>query len=240
MFEKKLGFSTEKRPFSLRLYNRIVQKYHSHDLNYELQSIARRESASYVKANMVSAIMFQGRWKLLAAAIEEASSDGLFLEFGVEKGDSANFIARHLAERGSKSVVHAFDSFEGLPGEWSGTFEKAGKFSLGGKIPELLPNVEAHKGWFSDTIPPFSEKHGGQISLLHIDCDLYSSTRDVLFGLANQIKPGTIVVFDEYFNYHNWQMHEHRAWTEFVEAYGIKYTYRGFSGVGGQVYLKIG
>jgi len=164
---------------------------------------------------------------------------GLFLEFGVEKGDSTNFIARHLAERGESSLVHAFDSFEGLPGEWSGTFERKGKFSLGGRVPPVLSNVRLHKGWFSATIPGFLKDNAGMISLLHVDCDLYSSTKDIFSHVKDRIGPGTIVVFDEYFNYHNWQQHEFMAWQEFVQESGVRYVYRGFAARGGQVYVKI-
>jgi hypothetical protein len=239
MVGKKLGYIKDKRPWSLRLYNRIVHKYQSHDLNYALQISAREESAAYVKQHMREAVMFQSRWSLLEAAISEARPGGLFLEFGVEKGDSANFTARLLRDRGDTAQVDAFDSFEGLPGEWSGTFEKAGKFSLGGRLPPVLPNVRLHKGWFSETIPPFLARQDGMISLLHVDCDLYSSTRDVFAGVGSRIGAGTVVVFDEYFNYHNWQEHEFRAWQEFVGAAGISYTYRGFAARGGQVYVKI-
>jgi predicted O-methyltransferase YrrM len=239
MFRRGLGRSTEKRPLSLRLYERFLRKYHSHDIGYELQMHARRESAAYVRKHMPSAMMFRGRWDLLDAALDEAPRDGLVLEFGVEKGASANFIARRLHERGSESVVHAFDSFEGLPGEWSGTFERKGKFSLGGRLPSVLPNVRLHKGWFEETLPLFMRDHPGNLSLVHIDCDIYSSTREVLGSLRGRIQPGTVIVFDEYFNYHNWQRHEFMAWREFVEQEGITYSYRGFAARGGQVYIRV-
>lgn len=239
MFGKKLGFSVDKRPLSLRLYNRIVHRYFSHDVNLELQLFARRESSRYAKRHMASAIIFQGRWLLLAAALREATQPGLVLEFGVEKGASANFIARHLAARGDARLVHAFDSFEGLPEEWAGTFEQRGKFSLGGRLPPVLPNVRLHKGWFSDTIDPFLAQNDGPIALLHVDCDIYSSTRDIFARIGPRLVPGSVIVFDEYFNYHNWQQHEFKAWQEFVAATGWRYAYRGFAARGGQVYVRL-
>ena len=48
-------------------------------------------------------------------------------------------------------------------------------------------------------------------SFLHIDSDLYSSARTVLFLLHEQIVSGTIIEFDEYFNYPNWKQHEYKA-----------------------------
>jgi hypothetical protein len=89
-------------------------------------------------------------------------------------------------------------------------------------------------------LPGFRAAHAGAtISLLHIDCDLYSSTRTVLEQIGGLLLPGSIVVFDEYLNYHGWKNHEFKAWQEFVAASKVKYTYRGFCGQGGQVFLRI-
>ena len=41
--------------------------------------------------------------------------------------------------------------------------------------------------------------------------------------------PGTVILFDEYFNFPNWERHEFKAFQEFVENYGIKYTYLAFA-----------
>jgi len=229
-----------KRPLSRHLYDRFVHKYFAHDVNFELQLLARREAALYIRRHMAAANMYADRWRLLLAAVAEARPGGLFLEFGVEKGASANFIAGLIARGGSSAVLHAFDSFEGLPESWDGTFETRGKFTVSGKIPRLPSNVEVHKGWFEATLPGFRGAHAGAtISLLHIDCDLYSSTRTVLDQIGDLLLPGSIVVFDEYLNYHGWKHHEFKAWQEFVAAGKVRYTYRGFCGQGGQVFLRI-
>jgi len=229
-----------KRPLTQRLYERFVHKYFAHDVNFELQLLARREAARYIRRHMAAATMYADRWRLLQAAIAEARPGGLFLEFGVERGASADFIARLIAARGTLGVLHAFDSFEGLPESWDGTFETRGKFTVSGKIPRLPSNVEVHKGWFDATLPGFrAAQAGATISLLHIDCDLYSSTRTVLKQIGDLLLPGSIIVFDEYLNYHGWKNHEFKAWQEFVAASKVKYTYRGFCGQGGQVFLRI-
>jgi hypothetical protein len=41
--------------------------------------------------------------------------------------------------------------------------------------------------------------------------------------------PGSILVFDDYFNYIGWRNHIHRAFREFVEALGIRYRYLTFA-----------
>ena len=240
MFRGSRGGVRIKRPIARHLYDRFVHKYFAHDVNFELQLLARREAALYIRRHMATATMYADRWRLLQAAVDEARPGGLFLEFGVEKGASANFIAGLIAAGGAPAVLHAFDSFEGLPESWEGTFETRGKFTVSGKIPRLPPNVQIHKGWFDATLPGFRAAHAGAtISLLHIDCDLYSSTRTVLEHIGDMLLPGSILVFDEYLNYHGWKNHEFKAWQEFVAASNVKYTYRGFCGQGGQVFLRI-
>ncbi len=74
---------------------------------------------------------------------------------------------------------------------------------------------------------------------MHIDCDLYSSTKTIFDNLAEQIVPGTVIVFDEYFNYPNWQQHEHKALQEFVNEHKLNYEYLCFTGHGSTVAIKI-
>jgi predicted O-methyltransferase YrrM len=224
---------------SQRLYRRFLHKYFVHDLNFELQAMARREAAFYVREHMAAAMMYADRWGLLWAAVAEAPPEGLFLEFGVQKGASASFIAERLNGRAG-ATLHGFDSFEGLPESWLGTFEARGKFGVGGAVPNLPPNVTIHKGWFEETLPGFCQRNqNAGISLLHMDCDLYSSTATVLAHAGDLLRPGSIVVFDEYFNYHGWQNHEFKAWQEFAAARQVKYAYRGFCARGGHVFLRV-
>jgi hypothetical protein len=45
--------------------------------------------------------------------------------------------------------------------------------------------------------------------------------------LGNRIVPGTVIVFDEYWNYPNWKEHEFKAFQEFVNKVGLEYEYLG-------------
>ena len=38
-----------------------------------------------------------------------------------------------------------------------------------------------------------------------------------------------MILFDEYFNYPNWEQHEFKAFQEFVSARRVKYTYLAFA-----------
>ena len=64
---------------------------------------------------------------------------------------------------------------------------------------------------------------------MHIDCDLYGSVRTVLSLLKPRIHPGTIIVFDEYFNFVGWREHEFRAFGEFVEESNVGFKYLAWS-----------
>src|SRR5690348_13220734 len=106
---------------------------------------------------------------LLEFALAQCTVQGLVVEFGVYRGDSLRFIARHAAQ-----PVHGFDSFEGLPEDWT-HYQKHGRFSLRGKAPRFdESNISIHQGDFSATLPLFFETHwSGRDS--SVDCDIYSS-----------------------------------------------------------------
>jgi hypothetical protein len=50
-----------------------------------------------------------------------------------------------------------------------------------GKFPDVRINVQLIKGWFNETLPKFTNllESDDKIALLHIDCDIYSSTKTV-------------------------------------------------------------
>lgn len=150
--------------------------------------------------------------RLAARAVE--GIDGLVAEFGVAGGDSLEVLARALPERG----VHGFDSFDGLPADW-GTLLPQGHFR--GPPPRFdHPNVELHVGLFEDTLAPFVADEP-RFALVHIDCDLYESTRCVLDQVLPRLSPGAAVVFDEYYGYPSFEAHEYRAWHEAQERWGF-------------------
>lgn len=95
-------------------------------------------------------------------------------------------------------------------------------------MPKVNSNVELVEGLFENTLDIFLENHNEPISLLHIDCDLYGGTKTIFDKLGNWIKLGTVIVFDEYFNYPGWQHHEFRAFQEFVKTKKVKYRYDSF------------
>ncbi|HYM73833.1 MAG TPA: TylF/MycF/NovP-related O-methyltransferase [Stellaceae bacterium] len=182
-------------------------------------------SVDYIDRHMAEAIGFETQKELLDYALGEVKLAGQYLECGVYNGGTI----RHIARRLPGATIHGFDSFEGLPEPWAGFTLGRRAFSVAGRLPRVPRNVVLHKGWFRDTIPPWREGVAGPIAFLHIDCDLYSSTVDILSALGERLQPGTVIVFDEYFNYPGWERHEYKAWQEFTTARQIRYDYLGYA-----------
>jgi hypothetical protein len=216
--------------FFARGYRKLLHSFYANDLWIDLRLHAKREAVDYIVANMSEAMVLPDRLDLLRFALSRAPAAGLVVEFGVEKGASL----RHLASL-TKREVHGFDSFEGLPGDWGGTKEGAGAFSLKGRLPKVPANAKLHVGWFDKTLPAFLASHDETCALVHVDCDIYVSTAVIFAQLRDRIIPGTVIVFDEYFNYPGWRAHEFKAFQEFVAASGLGYRYLGFSAEKGHV-----
>jgi Macrocin-O-methyltransferase (TylF) len=83
-------------------------------------------------------------------------------------------------------------------------------------------------GLYSETLPEFLREHSEEASLIHVDCDLRSSTAGVFQSLSSRISSGCIIVFDEYFNYPGWRHQEFKAFQELVSAQSVAYHYDSF------------
>jgi len=151
--------------------------------------------------------------ELQEKCINSVSLDGLFLEFGVYTGTSLE----HLSSL-TENTFYGFDSFKGLPEDW-GTWGKKGTFHLD-NVPKGLESNEKIKlivGLFEDTLPEFVKQHSENIAFVHIDCDLYSSTKTIFHHMKNRFVSGTVILFDEILNYPIYREHEIKAFAEFLE-----------------------
>lgn len=187
--------------------------------------------------------LFVSTRKTLRFALEQAQLEGCVLEFGVRYGISTRWIAEACGDR----MVHGFDSFAGLPETWRD--QPKGAYSTHGEAPELPANVVLHTGWFQDTLPVFAREIGwieavspgpsAAVRFAHIDCDLYSATKTVLDGIAPGIRPGTVLVFDEYVVNQGWREDEYKAFQEAVAERGFQYEYLAMSPLTGQAVVRI-
>lgn len=182
---------------------------------------AANEAAEYYEVNLGLAKAFTDTLSMIRDGVVLADPSGLFLEFGVATGRTIAAIAS--AHRGP---VFGFDSFEGLPEDWYEGYRK-GHFARA-DLPDVPANVTLIKGWFQDTLPEFLKDHPGPVSYVNMDCDLYSSASFVLDCLADRLVPGTVIQFDEYFNYPGWRQHEFKAFQELVAKRNLTYRYHSF------------
>lgn len=215
----------EETGFSTGQLVEAIDRWFGHKhTGYDFQKVGRllaaADTARFIQEHMPTAPVYTRKGLLHEEALRVRGVEGLVLEFGVASGQSVNYIA----DRVPGETVHGFDSFEGLPEAWTSTYQK-GHFAQA--LPEVRQNVELHVGWFEDSLPKFLAEHPGPVSFLHIDCDLYSSTKTIFDLLGDRIRPGTAIVFDEYFNYLTWRDHEHKAFMEFVEARRVRFRYLG-------------
>lgn len=130
----------------------------------------------------------------------EAPSDGDFAEVGVYRGGSAMLL--RMASTPERQI-HLFDTFSGHPdvaGEFDTDRHPSGRFADTDALEvtkRVGGNLAVWIGRFPGTII-----HGfgwtRPLALVHIDVDLYRSTRDVCALLVPLLVPGGIAICDDY------------------------------------------
>ncbi|MBM4148458.1 MAG: hypothetical protein FJ224_05390 [Lentisphaerae bacterium] len=156
-------------------------------------------------------------YSALSAAKGLSESRILYLEFGVFKGDSIRWWMR--TNRCADSRFVGFDTFTGLPEDW-GRRARKGLFSTQGAVPDVGdPRGRFVKGLFQETLPAWVESNRAELAscrkVIHMDADLYSSTLFVLCSLHPHMRPGDILIFDDF----NSVRHEFRAFLDYSSAY---------------------
>ena len=194
------------------------------DVRVAAQLRAADQSATWLHDHADKVPSFENRVELIDDAVERLSISGDILEFGVFTGAVTRYLHALLPDR----AYHAFDSFKGVPEGMSLSVEQ-NAFDLGGVVPTLPQGVIVHAGWFSDTIPSYRSAFTDPVALAYIDCDLYESVRSVLLGIGDRLRNGSILIFDDWYNFPNWQDHSHRALNEFASQHNMTFQPIGCS-----------
>ena len=154
-------------------------------------------------------IVHDENFGVLQYALLHVAPDVQAVEFGVGSGTSTALMARRMP-------VTGFDCFSGLPEDWREGFPKGSLACM----PPMIRNTRLVVGLFEDTLPTFDFHTVAPLGLVHIDCDLYSSTRTALEYVMPHAKPGCFLVFDEFHNWPGWELDgECRAWHEYVDVH---------------------
>jgi O-methyltransferase len=161
-------------------------------------------------------------------ALEYVASSGIvgdYMEFGVLGGFTARIVCETMREMLMIRNVHLFDSFEGLPpfvspvdansydvavrGVWADNMCFPDDFiaALGEPVDRHIhrglsevvsgDRVRIRRGYFSDTL---KEPIGAKAAVVHVDCDLYQSTREVFTRLyeTGVFQDGCVLLFDDF------------------------------------------
>ncbi len=144
-----------------------------------------------------------------------------YFEFGVASGSSFKWWLQQNQLPASR--FFGFDTFEGLPEKW-GPFEKGAMAHSLESLQIVDQRACFYKGLFQQTLIPFLDQYDNRNNkLIHIDSDLFSSALFTLSQLYRFLKPGDIILFDEFAV----PQHEFLAFKIFTESFYIDYEVVG-------------
>jgi predicted O-methyltransferase YrrM len=130
-------------------------------------------------------------WKM-AQTLQDVPGD--IAELGVYRGGSAFLLGKALPGK----ALHLFDSFTGLPDPAPMDLHAKGDFAgtSRAKTAQLLSFTQAifHVGYFPETFQHFSSP----LALVHLDADLYASTKSGLEAFWPLLSPGGLMIGDDY------------------------------------------
>jgi len=169
------------------------------------------------------------------------SRDGLvgdagdYYEFGVFRGFTFLSAAQACRDLGLDQVrLYGFDSFDGLPDvqgiDTTNNQFFAGQFAC--SKGEVERNLTEHgidwsratliEGFFSDSLTEAlkAELPLRRVGVAFIDCDLYSSTVEVLGWLGGLLADGSILLFDDWYSFGDSpELGQQKAFAEFLESH---------------------
>ncbi len=163
------------------------------------------------------------KYSVSKAVNNSKNNKDLFLEFGVFEGESINTLSRILKTKNLE--IFGFDSFEGLEEDWNmNEYNPTGTFSLNKKKPKVRDNVKLIQGKVQDTLEEFLEMNKDKkIIFSHLDMDTFKPTKFTLEMIKPFLTKGSILLFDQFYGYPNWQHHEYKAFKEVFKDEEYKY-----------------
>ena len=149
-------------------------------------------------------------YSIYSGVVETSKVTGAVAEVGVYKGGSARLISSVKGDR----ELHLFDTFEGLPPvspEYDRTFREG---SFRGSLTEVQAllggerNIRFHKGLFPGSAAGLEDL---RFSFVHIDVDLYESTKGCLEWFYPRMTAGAMLISHD-----------------FADAEGVRRAFRQF------------
>ncbi len=233
MIRDKIGFLGPLRPLAKRAATFVFPRYSwlIDRLNWE----ARLKATARQFPGAIELGTREDLYQHISDTLLDRGTRAIdYLEFGVFEGASIRDWSS--LNQNPASRFYGFDSFEGLPEDWHAGKRK-GAFSTAGKLPEIGdPRVRFVVGWFQNSLRGFMASYHPQRQLvLHVDCDIYSSTLYCLTTLDPLIVSGTVIVLDDFFD----ALHVYRALTDYCSAYLRQYKILARTRELGQVVIEM-
>ena len=223
-------------PHELHLFFKIRTKnVHTHYVENEILQCFNHfekhlQNAIHLAPEQLSRFSIR-KYAIEKSLLNDKEKNKFYLEFGVYKGNSANFFSEYV------NKLYAFDSFEGLREDWVGVGLPKDHFNLDKKIPKLNKNIEPIVGFIQDTLEDFLKKHNPKINFAHMDMDTYESTKYALEKLKPYLIKDSIILFDELYNFSGWRNGEYKALQETFDE--SEYKFRAFATNGKQVVIQL-
>lgn len=183
-----------------------------------------------------------------------AGVQGHIAEFGTATGLTSSCLAMALADARElysdletrhglpPRKLFLFDSFQGLPvsqaeadqgslhvrtGVWGpGACKALEEAELRQMCEQFIDgdSIQIFSGWYADTLSMIAP--GTRFALVHLDCDLYESTRQVLDYLLvhDHLADGCAIFFDDWScNHASPKYGQRRAFKEWVDMFRVDY-----------------
>jgi O-methyltransferase len=215
--------ATDPLPLRQRSFARRALRY----LRYRLGQIRPRGAAAWYRESDET-----DKFRHILEAvnyIRVAQLPPTFFEFGCHSGRTFAAGLEAASHLGVSLDAYAFDSFQGLPEttrEVDGIFE-AGSFAtsrqeferiISRRTGVRLRADQVIEGYYVDSLTPeLARRLPEEVGIVHIDVDLYSSTRTLLAFVRPFLANGTVLLFDDWFCFPpGREMGERRAATEFL------------------------
>lgn len=160
---------------------------------------------------------------LLSRCVLRQKIPGLFVECGIAAGAQLACMALAMTRENDRRVIHAFDSFQGIPHAGPQDDQQPGvagfmmdrSLSLAERLQSTGVSkcsldavktlweswnfssitIQWHEGWFQHTLPGTNL---GPIAFLRLDGDLYESTKCCLEHLYDRVVPGGLTYIDDW------------------------------------------
>lgn len=156
---------------------------------------------------------------------------GDYFEFGLWRGKTFRYAYRMKKFYGQKNMLlWGFDSFKGLPTitDKRDNVWKQGEFACSEhelRHTLIKSGFKEHEyrlisGYYEESLTDELHQQLSDIkaAIIYIDCDLYESTKEVLKFIHRYLVNGSIICFDDYYNYKGApDQGEQRAIKEFTD-----------------------